>query len=139
MPCVVHDEGSFLHDFIDVSVDVGIIAACGGLLHGVTVPVDALIVVVGEFLLHVGQYILCIFHVDVGLVVIAHQTDGVLPCASIGVGHVVDEFVHHILGICFCRYRQAAHTAVGQFLEWRDTFSVGKQCEVLFHHIRVCV
>ena len=95
--------------------------------------------IVGEFLLGVGQHVLCIFHVDVGLVIITHHADGVFPCACIDVEHVVDEFVHHVLGVNFGGDGKTTYTAIGQFLERRNTFAIGKQCEIFFSHIRVGV
>ena len=139
MSRIVHDECTFLHDFIDVGIDIGIAVACSGLLHGVAVPIDALVVIIRKFLLRVGQHVFGILHVDVGLVVITHQANGVLPRSSISVGHVVDEFVNYILSISLSRNRQTTYTAVGHFLQRGDTFSVGEQSEILFQYIGVGV
>ena len=122
-----------MHGLVDLKVGPWVAISCGGLLTLVAVPVDALEVVVGVDGLGGGEDIFCIFHVDIG--VVSHHADGVFPCSAVGVEHVADEFVNNDLCFCCRGDGQAAHSAVGAFLEGRYALAVSEEGEVVFCYV----
>ena len=115
---IVHDQCTLRLLLLDKIRHLGIGITRRRSHLGVGIPHHFLDAVSGMQRLHRLHGFFGITHVDVVVAVIAHEHQGVLPVAGIGILHITDGLVDHHLGISFCKYGEAAdsHIAHVEFL-----------------------
>ena len=90
--------------------------------------------VIREILLGVGQHVLGILHVNVGLVIIAHHTDGILPNGSLLIIDVAVDFVDNNRCIVCRSCCDTSNGNVGLFCQKIASFIVVQQSEIIVAH-----